>query len=227
MDYEYVQYDTQDYNLPSISDLMNGDLYNQYKYPIQKEDVTQSLVAPPSKTNFYEYAGPTGTQTNDIISRIIETANKQVGKRYVYGARRYSKNYIPNTFDCSSLMHYAYGVNGINIPSNTSGMVKDKKAYTVGGLSEVQPGDLIVTASGSSPSGGHVVMVTGINNGKIHTVEAKDSKSGVVKGVFNRNPKSIRRIIRYSMPAVRQLGGRLHRLLPKPTHKTIPQFTYN
>lgn len=225
MDYEYVQYDTQDYNLPSISDLMNGDLYNKYKHPIQKEDVTQSLVAPPSKTNFYAYAGPTDTKNNDIINRIIETANQQVGKKYVFGAKRYSKNYIPNTFDCSSLIHYAYGVNGISIPQTTRAMVKDTNAQTIKSLSDVQPGDLIVTSSSSSPSGGHVVMVTGVKDGKINIVEAKGKNSGVVRGIFNRNPKSIRRIMRYSMPAVRQLGGRLCRLLPKPTHKITPQFT--
>ena len=225
MDYEYVQYDTQDdYEMPSISDLINGDLYNQQKYPIQKKDFQQSLVIPPSKTNFYSYAGPTDTQNNDIINRIIETANQQVGKKYVFGAKRYSKNYIPNTFDCSSLIHYAYGVNGISIPQTTRAMVKDTNAQTITSLSDVQPGDLIVTSSSSSPSGGHVVMVTGVKDGKINIVEAKGKNSGVVTGVFNRPKGSIRRIMRYKMPAVRKLGGRLCQLLPKNTYAKTSRF---
>lgn len=165
------------------------------------------------------------TVNSDTINNIINTALQQVGKPYVYGAPRYTGgSKVPKSFDCSSFCHFVYGINGINIPSSTAALLKDKRAMSVS-LQDVKPGDLIVSSSSGSQSGRHVEMVSEVSydakgNPKIRTVHAKGKKYGVVEGAFNTK-KRIRKILRYATAAKASNGCKLLPRYNSTKHLTL------
>ena len=84
MNYEYEQYDTQDdYEMPSISDLVNSDydLYNQQKYPIEKEDFQQSLAAPFTKKNLPSDLSRYTVPVRFFLSRKMQCMDQNLLKR--------------------------------------------------------------------------------------------------------------------------------------------------
>lgn len=90
---------------------------------------------------------------------LVAAVRRHLGQQYVYGAEG------PNTFDCSGLMQYAFGQEGIKIPRTAESQWAWKGFQPVG-YGELQPGDLIFSdwpGDGSSP--GHVAMYSG--NGKL------------------------------------------------------------
>lgn len=67
------------------------------------------------------------------VSRVVQVALAQQGKRYVWGAKG------PGTFDCSGLMSWSYAQVGISIPGSTAGQWPGMQPVAAG---DVQPGDL-------------------------------------------------------------------------------------
>ncbi|GAA2798808.1 C40 family peptidase [Saccharopolyspora taberi] len=100
----------------------------------------------------------------------VEYALSKLGAPYVWGAKG------PDKFDCSGLMQAAWAHAGVPISAGTSGQKNDGRA--VGGLGEIQPGDLVfISGSLGSPSNPqHVGMYAG--DGVI--VNAYDEKTGVI-----------------------------------------------
>ena len=66
--------------------------------------------------------------------QVIATARAQIGDRYVYGAVG------PDTFDCSGLMLYSFGKNGIGLPRTAAAQ---QDYATPISASDRRPGDLI------------------------------------------------------------------------------------
>jgi murein DD-endopeptidase len=66
--------------------------------------------------------------------RIVERALQQVGRPYRFGGRG------PESFDCSGLVHFAYGAAGIQTPRTTT---QQYRLATVIGLADIAPGDLL------------------------------------------------------------------------------------
>ena len=96
------------------------DFYQIYTLPT---DAIKAQPLPPLPLNL-----PKPTQSDIIRNNILETALSKRGSNYVYGALRYNGKKDPTEFDCSSFVHWAYGKNGIDIPSNTFEMLHDKRA---------------------------------------------------------------------------------------------------
>jgi peptidoglycan endopeptidase LytE len=87
-------------------------------------------------------------KVESTASKIIETAKKYLGTRYVYGGES------PNGFDCSGFVQYVYRQYGIELPRSAADM------YTAGTkVSNPEPGDLVFFKAGSKVS--HVGIYIG------------------------------------------------------------------
>ena len=119
---------------------------------------------------------------------IVNTARTQLNTPYVYATAIPGKG-----FDCSGLIQWAYKQNGISLPRTSLQMAKLGKRVN---LNEVQPGDIIFTHSSQSPSGGHVRMVSKIENGQVYVVEAASRKTGIVERPLTQTKNlNIRRVL--------------------------------
>ena len=81
-------------------------------------------------------------------SSVVAAAMAQLGKPYGWGAAG------PDAFDCSGLMVWAYGQNGIGIPRTSQAQLAGGTPVSMG---ELQPGDII----GYYPGVTHVGMYIG------------------------------------------------------------------
>lgn len=125
-----------------------------------------------------------GTSSSDLRSRIVASAEKLLGKPYVYGG-----NYPPlgssAGTDCSGLCQWAYNDNGITISRTTYTQIKEGKLIT---QSEARPGDLVFTRGYGD--NGHVVMFLSNNDdGSIHVIEAKQTGTDIMYN--DRTPDSL------------------------------------
>ena len=102
-------------------------------------------------------------------TQAVETALKELGKPYRYGALG------PSTFDCSGLTKFAYGAAGIELPHSAAGQYRSGRRVDRG---QLQPGDLIfwrglghvgMYIGGGrmihAPETGDVVRITSIDQG--------------------------------------------------------------
>ena len=100
----------------------------------------------------------------------VQAAREQIGQPYVNGGESPSEG----GFDCSGLTYYAWKQAGVTLPRSSSAQyswaTKIKRA-------DLQPGDLVFYASGSTVS--HVALYAG--NGKI--IQAR--KPGVPAGEYD------------------------------------------
>lgn len=138
--------------------------------------------------NIYQQSDSIYKKPNSTLGeQIVDTARKYIGVLYKWGGND------PNGFDCSGLIQYAYKQNGIKIPRTSHSMGASGRSVS---LNQAQPGDIIYTSS-RGPSGGHVKMISKIENGKIFVIEASGRGKPVKEHELTntKNIKSIRRII--------------------------------
>ncbi|WP_270647299.1 C40 family peptidase [Paeniclostridium hominis] len=103
------------------------------------------------------------TNTNKAQA-IVNTARAQLGKPYVWGAEG------PNTFDCSGLVYYVYGQNGVKMPRSSR---EQANVGTTVSQSQLQPGDLIFSSTDGSGKVTHVGIYIG-NGQMIHAPQEGD-----------------------------------------------------
>lgn len=120
---------------------------------------------------------------------LIEQARRYIGNPYVYGGTDPNKG-----ADCSGFIQYMYKQFGINIPRTSHEQGKVGREIS---LNNVKPGDIVYSSSKNSPSGGHVRMISKVENGQIYTIEARGKKYGIVERPLTNisNIKSIRRLL--------------------------------
>jgi cell wall-associated NlpC family hydrolase len=105
--------------------------------------------------------GLIGGVTDSTKKKFLDTALKQVGDPYVYGAEG------PNAFDCSGLVQYSAQQAGIkNMPRTASEQYNATKNHPVS-AKDLQPGDLIFPDAEFNEAGGpgHVMIYVG--NGQV------------------------------------------------------------
>ncbi|MEM4637571.1 MAG: C40 family peptidase [Candidatus Woesearchaeota archaeon] len=120
----------------------------------------------PEEPNLNRYSYVVNSEASNpssmIARSIIETASKEIGKRYVFGTNEKTSK-IPDHWDCSSLVRYAFSKNGINI----EGSSRDLSRYGVTvvekemDFSKMKPGDLLFFTIKKSRPLGHVGIYVG------------------------------------------------------------------
>jgi hypothetical protein len=86
------------------------------------------------------------------INAILGGLRSELGKRYVWGATG------PNTFDCSGLVQYVYGQNGIHLPRTSREQAKVGQTIPKG---QQQAGDLVFSSWDNAPGVDHVGVYIG------------------------------------------------------------------
>lgn len=102
-----------------------------------EEALRRQRAAAQAGSSNKNYSVSSGTANNNsaTASSVVSLAYKMLGVPYVWGGRS------PSGFDCSGLMNYIFGQNGIYV-TPSSGAIAGGGA-SVGSLSQAQPGDII------------------------------------------------------------------------------------
>ncbi|MEA2588533.1 MAG: peptidoglycan DL-endopeptidase CwlO [Actinomycetota bacterium] len=96
--------------------------------PAARASVRVAAAAPPAA------ALPPAAPPLSAAARAVETALRELGKPYRYGALG------PSTFDCSGLTKFAYGAAGIVLPHSAAAQYGSGRRVN---RNQLQPGDLI------------------------------------------------------------------------------------
>jgi cell wall-associated NlpC family hydrolase len=93
-------------------------------------------------------------------AKAIAFAKAQLGKPYDYGAPRWSPGApVPGSYDCSSLVQWAWAAAGVVIPPTSETQWAQLRHVP---LNQLRPGDLVFyTGSSIDAPPGHVVMYLG------------------------------------------------------------------
>jgi peptidoglycan DL-endopeptidase CwlO len=83
-------------------------------------------------------------------AHVLDLAAAQSGDSYVYGAAG------PDSFDCSGLTQYVFGLIGISLPHSAA-----EQAALATPVSRPQPGDLVFVHNGGGGSVSHVAIYAG------------------------------------------------------------------
>ncbi|MBQ3060641.1 MAG: C40 family peptidase [Desulfovibrio sp.] len=92
-----------------------------------------------SGCGFHRAPEPTGP-TPVKAKKVVRTAYSQMGKKYRLGGASPSKG-----FDCSGLVYWAYGQNGLKVPRVTRDQAHAGRAVS---RSQLRPGDIVVFRTG-------------------------------------------------------------------------------
>jgi cell wall-associated NlpC family hydrolase len=118
-------------------------------------------------TNIYvsPAVGAAPVATDSANYAIVQEALRHVGQKYVWATQG------PDTFDCSGLVYYAYGLAGVSVPRVAADQAAAARPITA---AQAEPGDLVFYHDKK----GHVYHV-GIYLAPNETVAAIDPASGV------------------------------------------------
>lgn len=139
--------------------------------------------APPAPTP------PPAQAPSGVAKRVIQHAKNLEGvTRYAYGV-----NKPPTLMDCSAMVQYVFGLEGIKLKWGTR-FLKDSGTHVP--RSELQPGDLVLLRVGSSKSIGHVGIYMG-NGQMIHNSPSADGITidSITSGYWKDRYVTARRVI--------------------------------
>jgi hypothetical protein len=116
---------------------------------------------------------------------IIATMRTAIGKPYVFGAEG------PDAFDCSGLMQWAFGKNGITLPRIAADQAK---VGTEVPRSSIQPGDMIFSIWDGASVPSHVALYIGNNQYLNAPQEGENVKIGTLNDYYWQHVKAVRRV---------------------------------
>ena len=119
------------------------------------------------KRNTKKYVSRPHDKQNQLRNRILGTAKKYMGTKYVYGGKK------PPGFDCSGFITWVMNKNGIKINGSSSMIAKLGKKKS---LKSLKKGDLVFFGKGSKVT--HIAMV--VENDEVLKVIHSTSSRGVV-----------------------------------------------
>lgn len=122
------------------------------------------------------YEPPTSSQGmvagNSGLGRAISIAQSMIGGTYRLGAT--AQDAANRTFDCSSLVQYAYGQAGYQLPRLAS---QQNAATARVSAANLQPGDLVFSSDGSKGPGVATHVFINAGNGKL--INAQSEGKGI------------------------------------------------
>ena len=98
--------------------------------------------------------GPESPSNAPAARKVVESAYSQLGVRYVSGGTSPQRG-----FDCSGLVQWAYGRNGIQVPRLTRDQAK--AGALVRPDAALHPADIVVFRNTRAPNGLHTGIYTG------------------------------------------------------------------
>ncbi|MEG0297089.1 MAG: C40 family peptidase [Clostridium sp.] len=110
---------------------------NTIKAPVLKTSqlkVSKTIVAESPKVEEKSGQSTLSRGSSSKAFQIIDVAYQEIGDPYVWGATG------PNGFDCSGLMVYIYGKNGISLPRTSESQINAGRRVSQG---ELAPGDMV------------------------------------------------------------------------------------
>lgn len=141
------------------------------------------------------------------LDTVLAAARAELGSRYVYGAEG------PDTFDCSGLTQYVYGVAGISLPRTAA---QQQKSATR--VSTPRPGDLVFYGSPAT----HVGIYVG--DGKMidapHTGDVVKVQSVYGSPTYGRVP-GVAAATGVATAALASLGGAVNTALGIPSMSSV------
>lgn len=113
------------------------DLAQQLSDAQARAAAAAAARAAASQKSSYSSVSTTTTANNNsaVASSVVSLAYKMLGVPYVWGGKS------PSGFDCSGLMYYIFGQNGIYVSPSSSAIAVG--GASVGSVSQAQPGDII------------------------------------------------------------------------------------
>lgn len=88
-----------------------------------------------------------------LTHKVVRAAYEQIGKRYVAGGASPRRG-----FDCSGLVWWSYGQQGVKVPRITTDQAKVGRKVA---SKAAKPGDIVVFRTGHSPRGLHTGIYVG------------------------------------------------------------------
>lgn len=124
---------------------------------------SSQYISTSGNNNNESNSGGGSTEAGNAQS-IINLVKAQLGKPYVWGAEG------PNSFDCSGLVYYVYGKNGVRMPRTSR---EQANVGTTVSQSQLKPGDLIFSSTDGSGGVNHVGIYIG-NGQMVHAPKPGD-----------------------------------------------------
>ncbi len=121
-----------------------------------------SKITPKTEIVASQASIPAPAIHNPLAEKILSTASREIGKRYLYGRTDEKGNFYPDTWDCSSLVKHAFEKNGIPLKGDSRTLSSYGKMVAKKQLdfSKLKPGDLLFFTFGNRPLG-HVGIYWG------------------------------------------------------------------
>lgn len=150
----------------------------------QKQETSRAMAAPRTEETKKETAKEEVPAPSGKGSTAVETAQKYIGSRYVYGGSS------PSGFDCSGFTSYVYKQHGITLNRTAAGQYSNGVAVD---RSNLQPGDLVMFGKSG-------INHVGIYIGGGMIVHAANPSRGVTtdtinSGYYNNNYVGARRVM--------------------------------
>lgn len=158
--------------LVSSTGFTNWPTLPSLSYELMHTDMTATLTEVGFLTNKNDFEFLTNETQR---SRIIETAEQQLGKPYVWG------KHGPNKFDCSGLVYYSYYNADVNIPRSTAEAYYNTYCYHVDIVEELIPGDLLFVYTWVPRYGRYGIDHIGILTDRNTVIHASYSAGEVVE----------------------------------------------
>lgn len=157
-----------------------------------------------SETKTFTYTDR--TEAMKLRHAILSLAKKQLGKPYIYGGTG------PSGFDCSGLMYYLYGQNGLRLDRSASAQLYNGIVVAKEGL---QVGDLVFCREqGETYPTSHVGIYAG-NNKIIHAGQKGIVYANLDSGYFYKNYQCARRIIHTGTAQLAEEITDVQQLIPR------------
>jgi len=112
-------------------------------------------------------------RSNELGRRIVKSAKSKIGSKYKYASRG------PKTFDCSGLVEYIYGQNGLDITGSAASI--STLGHTVD-MDKARSGDLIFYRKNGKIF--HVSIISAVNSGELRVVHSTTSRGVIEEDVL-------------------------------------------